>query len=397
MNKEFDLIIFGATGFTGKIAVKYLDDNYPSLNWAISGRNLDKLKKISSNTKKKPSVFVAQSDDRESLANIAKKANVIASLAGPFNKYSDNLVTECINNETHYVDITGENIWVRDLIDKHHLKAEEKGIFIIPSCGYDSIPSDMGTYFCHKILKRPILNIDGYHAGNGGISGGTTETGFTMNDYKTKHKIGNPFLLNPGDKPTKIQKKKSKDTFSIRKINKINRWSAPFVMAIANTRVVRRSASLFEKRQQSYGSNFVYNEYMMTKKFSSAILITLGLAVLSSIMFTPLRKIFRPLFPSPGTGPSEKVQNEGWFESIFIVEDEDNNKFKFRVFGEGDPGYKSTARFICESALSIALDKEKLSKKISGGVLTTASGLGDVLIERLKKSGVLFEGPEKIS
>tara|TARA_Y100000741_G_scaffold363426_1_gene351636 strand:+ start:93 stop:1286 length:1194 start_codon:yes stop_codon:yes gene_type:complete len=397
MNREFDLIIFGASGFTGQIAVKYLDKNYPTLNWAISGRNKEKLMKISNDTNKKPEIFIADSKNQDSLAEIAKKTNVIASLAGPFNKYSNNLVHECINHGTHYVDITGENLWVRDLIDKYHFKAVEKGVFIIPSCGYDSIPSDMGAYFCHKMLNRPISCIDGYHTGNGGISGGTTETGFTMSDYKTNHKIGNPFLLNPGDKFTEIQKNNSKDKFSIRKINKINKWSAPFVMAIANTRVVRRSASLLEKRQQSYGSNFVYNEYMMTKKLSSAILITLGLAVLSFIMFTPLRKIFRPLFPTPGTGPSEKVQNEGWFESIFVVEDEDNNKFKFRVFGKGDPGYKSTARFICESALSIALDKEKISKKISGGVLTTASGLGDVLIKRLKESGVLFEGPDKLN
>ena len=397
MNREFDLIIFGASGFTGQIAVKYLDKNYPTLNWAISGRNKEKLMKISNDTNKKPEIFIADSKNQDSLAEIAKKTNVIASLAGPFNKYSNNLVHECINHGTHYVDITGENLWVRDLIDKYHFKAVEKGVFIIPSCGYDSIPSDMGAYFCHKMLNRPISCIDGYHTGNGGISGGTTETGFTMSDYKTNHKIGNPFLLNPGDKFTEIQKNNSKDKFSIRKINKIDKWSAPFVMAIANTRVVRRSASLLEKRQQSYGSNFVYNEYMMTKKLSSAILITLGLAVLSFIMFTPLRKIFRPLFPTPGTGPSEKVQNEGWFESIFVVEDEDNNKFKFRVFGKGDPGYKSTARFICESALSIALDKEKISKKISGGVLTTASGLGDVLIKRLKESGVLFEGPDKLN
>ena len=397
MNREFDIIIFGASGFTGQIAVKYLDKNYPTLNWAISGRNKEKLMKISNDTNKKPEIFIADSKNQDSLAEIAKKTNVIASLAGPFNKYSNNLVHECLKHGTHYVDITGENLWVRDLIDKYHSKAVEKGVFIIPSCGYDSIPSDMGAYFCHKMLNRPISCIDGYHTGNGGISGGTTETGFTMSDYKTNHKIGNPFLLNPGDKFTEIQKNNSKDKFSIRKINKINKWSAPFVMAIANTRVVRRSASLLEKRQQSYGSNFVYNEYMMTKKLSSAILITLGLAVLSSIMFTPLRKIFRPLFPTPGTGPSEKVQNEGWFESIFVVEDEDNNKFKFRVFGKGDPGYKSTARFICESALSIALDKEKISKKISGGVLTTASGLGDVLIKRLKESGVLFEGPDKLN
>ena len=396
MNREFDLIIFGASGFTGQIAVKYLDKNYPTLKWAISGRNLEKLKKISENTNKKPEIFVADSKNQKSLAEITKKTNVIASLAGPFNKYSNNLVQECFNHGTHYVDITGENLWVRDLIDKYHLEAEKKGVFIIPSCGYDSIPSDMGAYFCKKSLDQPILSIDGYHTGNGGISGGTTETGFTMNDYKTKHKIGNPFLLNPGDSHTQIQKVNSKDTFSINKINEIDRWSAPFVMAIANTRVVRRSASLLEKRQQSYGSNFVYNEYMMTKKFSSALLIAIGLAILSTIMFTPLRKIFRPLFPSPGTGPSEEVQNNGWFESIFIVQNENKEKYKFRVFGEGDPGYKSTARFICESALSICLDKERLDKNVKGGVLTTASGLGDVLLERLKKSGVLFEGPKKI-
>ncbi len=397
MNREFDLIIFGASGFTGQIAVKYLDKNYPTLNWAISGRNLEKLKKISEDTNKKPKIFIADSKNQESLAEITKKTNVIASLAGPFNKYSNNLVHECINHGTHYVDITGENLWVRDLIDKYHSEAEEKGIFIIPSCGYDSIPSDMGVYFCKKSIEQPILSIDGYHAGKGGISGGTTETGFTMNDYKTKHKIGNPFLLNPNDNHTQIQKDNSKDSFSINKIKEINKWSAPFVMAVANTRVVRRSASLLEKRQQSYGSNFVYNEYMMTKNFSSALLITLGLAILSTIIFTPLRKIFRPLFPTPGTGPSEDVQNNGWFESIFVVQNENNEKYKFRVFGEGDPGYKSTARFICESALSICLDRDKIDKNVNGGVLTTASGLGDVLLERLKKSGVLFEGPEKIS
>ena len=397
MSREFDLIIFGASGFTGQIAVKYLDENYPSLKWAISGRNYKKLKKVSENTKKMPDVFVADSNDQESLAEIVKKTNVIASLAGPFSKYSNNLVEQCFNHGTHYVDITGENLWVRDLIDKYHDKAEKKGVFIIPSCGYDSIPSDMGAYFSYKSLNQPILSIDGYHTANGGISGGTTETGFTMSDYKTKHKIGNPFLLNSGDIVTESQKNSSKDSFSINKVKEIDKWSAPFIMAIANTRVVRRSASLLEKRQQSYGSNFVYNEYMMTKKLSSALLITIGLAILSTIMFTPLRKIFRPLFPAPGTGPSEEVQNNGWFESIFIVQNENKEKFKFRIFGEGDPGYKSTARFICESALSICLDKEKIDKNVNGGVLTTASGLGDVLIERLKKSGVLFEGPEKLS
>ena len=397
MNKEFDIIIFGATGFTGQIAVKYLDKHYPELNWAISGRNTEKLKRISDSTNKKPKIFVAKNDDKESLKKIVRKTNVIASLAGPFNKYSNNLVEQCFLNGTHYVDITGENLWVRDLIDKYHLDAEKKEVLIIPSCGYDSIPSDIGTYFCNKSLNKPIQSIESFHAANGGISGGTTETGFTMSDYKTSYNIGDTFLLNPAGSYTEKQKKLSKDTFSIKKIKEINKWSSPFVMAMANTRVVRRSAALLELKQKGYGPNFVYNEYMMTKKFSSALLITIGLSILTFIMFTPLRKVFRPLFPKPGSGPSHEVQENGWFESIFIVKTEDNEKYRFRIFGEGDPGYKSTARFICESALCLCLNKEQLPNNIKGGVVTSAVGLGSVLIERLKKAGVLFEGPEKIT
>jgi len=396
MDREFDIIIFGATGFTGQIAVKYLDKYYPNIKWAISGRNLSKLNSISNSTAKKPEVFFADSHDEKSLKNIAKKTKVIASLAGPFNKYSNRLVEQCFLQETHYVDITGENFWVRDLIDRFHELSEKKGNRIIPSCGYDSIPSDLGVYFCHQSLKKPIKSIDSFHAANGGISGGTVETGFTMKDYKTKHNLSDSFLLNPNNSYTTVQKEKSKDTFSIKKINELNKWSAPFIMAVANTRVVRRSAALLESKQNGYGPNFVYNEYMMANKFSSALLITVGLAILSLIMFSPLRKLFRPLFPKPGMGPNENVQENGWFESIFIVKTEDNEKYKFRLYGDGDPGYKSTARFICESALCLACNEDELPNGSNGGVLTSASGLGDILIKRLKNAGILFEGPEKI-
>ena len=149
MNREYDLIIYGASGFTGRLAVEYLDENYSDLNWAIAGRNEDKLVNISKNSKCKPDYFIADSEDNENSLKLASKTRVIASLAGPFNKYSDNLVAQCVEAGTHYLDITGENIWVRDLIDKHHEEAEKRQIKIIPSCGYDSIPSDMGLSLIH--------------------------------------------------------------------------------------------------------------------------------------------------------------------------------------------------------------------------------------------------------
>ena len=186
MNREFDLIIYGATGFTGKLAVEYIDNNYSDLKWAIAGRNSEKLNQISNSTKSKPPIFIARSDDGNSLSEVVKKTKVIASLAGPFSKYSNELVNQCYENNTNYVDITGENIWVRDLIDRYHKGCEDKGIFIIPSCGYDSIPSDIGSFYCHMMLNENIDHIDGYHTGKGGVSGGTIAVSYTHLTLPTK-------------------------------------------------------------------------------------------------------------------------------------------------------------------------------------------------------------------
>ena len=396
MNREFDLIIYGATGFTGKLAVEYIDNNYSDLKWAIAGRNSEKLNQISNSTKSKPPIFIARSDDGNSLSEVVKKTKVIASLAGPFSKYSNELVNQCYENNTNYVDITGENIWVRDLIDRYHKGCEEKGIFIIPSCGYDSIPSDIGSFYCHMMLNENIDHIDGYHTGKGGVSGGTIESAFNMKNYKSSYKIGHPFLLNSKEFIKNNYNSKSKDKFSIKYIKDIKKYSAPFVMAIANTRVVRRTAELKQNNQTSYGPNFSYNEYMKTGSYLSALMITLGLGVLGLMIVSPISNLFRKLFTKPGNGPDKKTRDEGWFESIFVVKTETDNKYKFRLFGDGDPGYKSTAKLICESALCIALNFDQITKNNSGGVLTTASGLGETLVNRLKNADVLFEGPHKI-
>ncbi len=396
MNREYDLIIYGASGFTGRLAVEYLDEKYSNLNWAIAGRNEEKLVKISNNCKHKPDYFIADSEDAENLLKLAFKTRVIASLAGPFNKYSDNLVTQCVEAGTHYLDITGENIWVRDLIDKHHEAAEKKQIKIIPSCGYDSIPSDMGCFYLQRSLNQDLKRIDGYHRGNGGVSGGTIESAFSMRNYKSKYSMGHPFLLNSKEyiKTQKISE--NKDNFKIKYIDDIKLWSAPFVMAIANTRVVRRSSEIQDKNQASYGSEFKYQEYMMLKKYSSAFLVTAGLAVFGLMLISPISGLFRKLFTKAGNGPDKKTRENGWFESIFIAKNKNNEKYKLRMFCKGDPGYKSTAMMICESALCLVFNKENLPNTNVGGVLTTSTGLGSTLIDRLKKAEILFEGPEKV-
>ena len=396
MNREYDLIIYGASGFTGRLAVEYLDENYSDLNWAIAGRNEDKLVNISKNSKCKPDYFIADSNDNENLLRIASKTRVIASLAGPFNKYSNNLVTQCVEAGTHYLDITGENIWVRDLIDKHHEAAEKKQIKIIPSCGYDSIPSDMGCFYLQRSLNQELQRIDGYHRGNGGVSGGTIESAFSMRNYKSKYSMGHPFLLNSKEYIKTQNISENKDNFKIKYIDDIKLWSAPFVMAIANTRVVRRSSEIHDKNQASYGSEFKYQEYMMLKKYSSAFLVTAGLAVFGLMLISPISVIFRKLFTKAGKGPDKKTRENGWFESIFIGKNKNNEKYKLRMFCKGDPGYKSTAKLICESALCLALNSENLPNTNAGGVLTTSTGLGSTLIDRLKKADVLFEGPSKI-
>ncbi len=396
MNREYDLIIYGATGFTGRLAIEYLDENYSNLNWAIAGRNEEKLIKISNNSNRKPDYFIADSEDNESLLKIASKTRVIASLAGPFNKYSNNLVAKCVEAGTHYLDITGENIWVRDLIDKHHEAAEKKQIKIIPSCGYDSIPSDMGCFYLQRSLNQELKRIDGYHRGNGGVSGGTIESAFSMRNYKSKYSMGHPFLLNSKEYIKTQNISKNKDNFKIKYISDIKLWSAPFVMAIANTRVVRRSSEIHEKNQASYGSEFKYQEYMMLKKYSSAFLVTAGLAVFGLMLISPISGLFRKLFTKAGNGPDKKTRENGWFESIFIGKNKNNEKYKLRMFCKGDPGYKSTAKLICESALCLALNTENLPNTNAGGVLTTSTGLGSTLIDRLKNAEVLFEGPSKI-
>ena len=394
MQKDIDIIIYGATGFTGKLCVKYFQSLNTTVNWAMAGRNLIKLEKVAKENQTNVEILIADSDDEKALDNLTSRARVILSTTGPFHRYGSKLVASCIKNHTHYVDITGENFWVKGLIEKHHKEASAKGIRIIPSCGFDSIPSDLGTFFAAKALSQPIKRIESFHSYQGGASGGTLETMFSMGELDLGDDLTDPFLLNPEDSYSNKQKQLSSDRVGIAKKPEINAWSGPFIMATANTRVVRRTEALLALRQESYGADFTYQEYAFHKSWFSAVksLVLTGLSVL--VLLSPLKRLVKPFLPKPGEGPSESVQENGWFDCKYIVETEEGTKKVFNMSGKGDPGYKVTSKLVSECALCLIEDLERLPGGPEyGGVLTSAAGLGSPLITRLKKAGISFLGP----
>ncbi len=394
MSKDLDIVVYGATGFTGKLCVKYLTEKAKDLNWAIAGRDKTKLSQVAIRYYPKIERLVADGDDEEALDLITKRTKVIISTAGPFHRYGSKLVASCIKNSTHYVDITGETFWIKEMIDKHHSEAVTNGVRIIPSCGYDSLPSDLGVFFAAKTLQKPIKRIESFHTGQGGASGGTIETGFSMGDLNLGKQMQDPFLLNPEDSVTPEQRSLSSDKVKIKKNNLINAWTGRFIMATMNTRVVRRSAALLEARQETYGVDFTYQEHAFYQKYLNAFLVSFGTIFSMIIIATPLRKFVRRFLPKPGEGPSEKTMRKGFFDCLYTVEAEDGSISIFRMHGKGDPGYRVTSKFVCESALTLIRCADDLpGGKDYGGLLTPASGLGQPLIERLSKAGIFFEGP----
>ena len=394
MEKDIDIIIYGATGFTGKLCVKYFQSINTTVTWAMAGRNLIKLQKVADDHQAKVEILLADSDDESALDNLTSRARVILSTTGPFHRYGSKLVASCIKNHAHYVDITGENFWVKGLIGKHHAEASAKGIRIIPSCGFDSIPSDLGAFFSAQAIGKPIKRIESFHSYEGGASGGTLETMFSMGELDLGDDLTNPFLLNPEDSYSDEQMQLSSDRVGIAKKSEINAWSGPFIMATANTRVVRRTEALLALRQESYGPDFTYQEHAFHKSWWSAAksLVLTGLSVL--ILLSPLKRLVKPFLPKPGEGPSETVQENGWFDCKFIVEANDGTKSVFYMNGKGDPGYKVTSKLVSECALCLIEDQDTLPGGGEyGGILTSASGLGESLIARLKRVGINFEGP----
>ena len=394
MEKDLDIIVYGATGFTGKLCVEYLACQERSTKWAIAGRNQEKLKKVADELCPDVEILIADSEDEDALDRLTQRTKVVLSTAGPFHRYGSKLVASCVKNNTHYVDITGENFWVKGLIDKHHEEASRKGVRIIPSCGYDSIPSDLGSLHCVESMNKPIKRIEAFHTMKGEASGGTLETMFSLADLDLGKSLFDPFLLNPEGTVSDDQKKLSKDKTGVLEQDAINGWSGPFIMAAANTRVVRRSAALHEQKGEDYGRDFTYQEFTFHKKKIGAYMALAFLAIFGLVLMTPLRKIVRPLMKKPGEGPSKEVRENGWFSATYKALAEDGDVSVFKMHGKGDPGYKITSLLVTESALCLVENEQDLPGGSDyGGILTSATGLGGALISRLKNAGIVFEGP----
>ena len=392
MSKKYKIVIFGATGFTGELCAKFMSERYSEIPMAIAGRSQEKLEKIKAKHNLSFPIIVADAFDVDALNKMCKDAEVVLSTAGPYHKYGSDLLGACVKNGCHYVDITGESFWIKDMIEKHHTEAGEKGLRIINACGFDSAPSDLGVFYAINQVAGNVKSVQCFQAWKGEASGGTMETMFSSMDAKLAKGGLGKFSLNPKNSISENQKKNTSDKIKVQKIPHLGGWTGPFVMALPNTRVVRRSAALSKSVGKYYGDDFVYSEGAYYSKKGAAKKVTFMTIALGLIIVSPLRKLLRGFFRKPGEGPSQEAMDSGFFKSRFLVETQDGFR-AFSMSSSGDPGYKMTSRMACESALCLAVENldELPGGAGFGGLLTPSIGLGNVLIKRLKNIGVAFK------
>ena len=392
MNRKYKIVIFGATGFTGELCAKFMSEKYSDIPIAIAGRSLEKLEKIKNKHGLPFPIIVADAFDVNALEKMCKDTEVVLSTAGPYHKYGSDLLGACVKNGCHYVDITGESFWIKDMIEKHHKEASNKGVRIINACGFDSAPSDLGVFYAVNQVAGGIKSVQCFQAWKGEASGGTMETMFSSMDAKLAKGGLGKFSLNPKNSISENQKKKTSDKITVQKIPHLGGWTGPFVMALPNTRVVRRSAALSKFTGKYYGDDFVYSEGAYYSKKGAARKVTFMTLALGLIIVSPLRKLLRGFFRKPGEGPSQEAMDSGFFKSRFLIETKDGFR-AFSMSSSGDPGYKMTSRMACESALCLAVENPASlpGGEGFGGLLTPSVGLGNVLINRLKNIGVSFK------
>lgn len=398
--RPFDVVVFGATGYTGTLVAKYLanralNNNKETFSWAIAGRNKQKLEQVRTIAAgqnpecKNLQMIFADVTDQKSIDSMVAQTRVLLTTAGPYTLYGRPVVEACVRLGTHYVDLTGEVNFVKATIDEFHAKAEAKGVHIVSCCGYDSIPSDLSTLFLVEEAKRQNKVVSSVYGveqtGTGGPSGGTIFSIMTFMGLPPaiKKEAIQPFALNPADKKPAFSWSRHLDQITPEYRGDIKRWTVPSPLAAGNSRIVRRSAALL-----GYSSDFSYREGMQVGKgglvFSLLTYFVLLLAVVVlNISF--LRKALHRFLPQPGTGPSDARLKAGWFRQETIGRCTDGSKIVTEMSG-GEPGYLETSKMIAESALCLA--KAKLSSK--GGVLTPASSMGTELIHRLDAAGLKF-------
>ncbi|MBD1868031.1 saccharopine dehydrogenase NADP-binding domain-containing protein [Cyanobacteria bacterium FACHB-471] len=398
-DRVYDVVLYGATGFVGKQTVQYFARHASAeqARWAIAGRNRQKLEAVRDQVGVGVDVLVADSQDQQAIDAIASQTRVLLTTAGPFALYGNALVAACVRFRTHYVDITGETPWVKTLIDRYQTQAAADGTRIIPCCGFDSVPSDLGTYLVVRHLQRelgvPCKQVSAYFQAVGGFNGGTLASAFNLFDSPGAAQMSDPFLLSPSTSHTQAEIDRNRDPETPSFDADLNTWVAPFFMGLVNTRVVRRSGALYQEWQEPYGPDFSYQEYLKLDEplsWLKATGVTAGLALFVAGLQQPqMRSLLQPILPQPGSGPSEQTMNAGWFSCELVGTAIDGRKVRGLIRDQGDPGNRATVKFVSESALSLALQPDEIpGGRMRGGVLTPATGLGDVLAERLRRAGM---------
>ena len=423
-NRPYKVVLYGATSFVGQITAHYLasflaerkaDTESKPVAWAIAGRDAEKLKKLQSELSaalgdaknkadnkadNKVDIIIANSEDAASLDLMSTQTQVIISTVGPYLKYGEPLIKSCAHNGTDYVDLTGEALFIKDMLDSYQDAAQQSGARIINSCGFDSIPSDLGVYFMQQHAEAQFdETCEVIHmrlkAAKGGLSGGTIASMATIfeevgQDKERRQQVANPYLLNDDtDAPNVRQDNISKPEYD----SQHKRWLAPFVMASINTRIVHRSNQLLN---YEYSRDFKYDEAMWMPDGVTGKLLSYGMSAglfgfASTMMFKPSREFLsKHVLPKSGDGPSKSEQENGYFDIRFFGKTATGNTITTKVVGDKDPGYGSTSRMLAQSALCLAQDIS--IDEVAGGFWTPAAAMGERLIARLEAhAGLHFE------
>ncbi|UDL07115.1 saccharopine dehydrogenase family protein [Marinobacter sp. CA1] len=403
--QQFDLVVFGATSFVGQILTRYLTETYGvggTVSWAIAGRSghkLETLKNELGERARELPILLADASRPESLDELCLQTRVIISTVGPYALYGEPLIKACVSSGTDYCDLTGEVQWIRAMIERYEDQAKASGARIVHCCGFDSIPSDLGVLF----LQQQAQQTFGHYctqvkmrvkAAKGEFSGGTVAS--LMNvakeaaaDPALRKELANPFsICPPGHRSSQRQPNVKSASYD----KDFDAWTAPFVMAAINTRIVHRSNALMAT---GYGKEFLYDEAMLTgrglKGRATAYAITAALGgFLAASAIKPTRwALERFVVPKPGEGPSPEAQQNGFYDLRFVGHTEAGESIRTRVTGDRDPGYGSTGKMLGEAGACLAFD---LDPDAPGGFWTPASLLGQSLLDRLTtRAGLRFE------
>ncbi|MEM9449013.1 MAG: saccharopine dehydrogenase NADP-binding domain-containing protein [Cyanobacteria bacterium P01_E01_bin.6] len=401
----YDLVVFGATGFVGKILCQYLIDQAETegdLSWAIAGRSRSKLETLVASLGLKAThlpMLIADVNDQSTLQALCAQTSVIISTVGPYALYGEPLVKVCAETGTDYCDLTGEFQWIRRMVESYEALAQQSGARLVHCCGFDSIPSDLGVYFLQQQaqirLGQPCVRVKmRVKAAQGGVSGGTVASGINL----AKEAIENPGLRKELTNPYSLCPEPNPNTqhpptlIDVQYDDSFQEWVTPFVMAEMNTRIVLRSNALLN---HAYGTGFQYDEAILTGQSVMGWIAAQGLNIgLNSFflaaLLPPTRWVLETwVVPAPGDGPSTEAQEQGFYDLRFWGETADGQTIQTKVMGDRDPGYGSTAKMLAQAGICLAKDVPKSEKE--GGFWTPSTLFGERLIERLvAHSGLSF-------